>query len=174
MSINREMHKDVLCDIMEYCCCLVTKSCLTLLWPDPPELYLTRLLCPWESPGKNTGVGCHFLHQGIFSTQGSNSCLLLGRQILYHCATWEVMKLLPLLSNEGLLRWHSDKKLICQCRSAKDMGSTPGLGRSLREGNDNLLYCSFLKRSTDRGAWQATVHRVSKSQTRLSHWACKH
>ena len=29
-----------------------------------------RLLCPWDSPGKNTGVGCHFLLQGIFLTQG--------------------------------------------------------------------------------------------------------
>ena len=31
---------------------------------------LPRLLCPWDFPGKNTGVGCHFLLQGIFSTQG--------------------------------------------------------------------------------------------------------
>ena len=35
-----------------------------------------RLLCPWDSPGKNTGVGCHSLHQGIFPTQGSNLSLL--------------------------------------------------------------------------------------------------
>ena len=34
-----------------------------------------RLLCPWDSPGKNTGVGCHFLLQGIFPTQESNPCL---------------------------------------------------------------------------------------------------
>ena len=34
------------------------------------------LLCPWDSPGKNTGVGCHALLQGIFPTQGSNPCLL--------------------------------------------------------------------------------------------------
>ena len=34
-----------------------------------------RLLCPWDSPGKNTGVGCHALLQGIFPTQGSNDCL---------------------------------------------------------------------------------------------------
>ena len=34
------------------------------------------LLCPWDSPGKNTGVGCHFLLQRIFPTQGSNPCLL--------------------------------------------------------------------------------------------------
>ena len=35
-----------------------------------------RLLYPWNSPGKNTGVGCHSLFQGIFLTQGSSSCLL--------------------------------------------------------------------------------------------------
>ena len=36
----------------------------------------TRLLCPWDSPGKNTGGGCHALCQGIFPTQGSNLRLL--------------------------------------------------------------------------------------------------
>ena len=36
----------------------------------------TRLLCPWDSPGKNIGVDCHALLQGIFLTQGSNLCLL--------------------------------------------------------------------------------------------------
>ena len=35
-----------------------------------------RLLCPWDSPGKNTGVGCHGRLQGIFPTQGSNACFL--------------------------------------------------------------------------------------------------
>ena len=39
-------------------------------------LYPSRLLCPWDYPGKNTGLGCHFLLQGIFPTQGSNSNLL--------------------------------------------------------------------------------------------------
>ena len=38
----------------------------------PHGLWPTRLLCPWDFPGKNTGVGSHFLLQGIFSTQGSN------------------------------------------------------------------------------------------------------
>ena len=37
-------------------------------------------LCPWDSPGKNTGVGCHALLQGLFQTQGSN----LHWQALYH------------------------------------------------------------------------------------------
>ena len=36
----------------------------------------TRLLCPWQFPGKNTGVGCHLLLQGIFPTQGLNPHLL--------------------------------------------------------------------------------------------------
>ena len=38
----------------------------------PHGLYLARVLCPLDSPGKNTGVGCHFLLQGTFPTQGSN------------------------------------------------------------------------------------------------------
>ena len=38
--------------------------------------WTARLLCPWDSPDENTGVGCHFLLQGIFLTQGSNSGLL--------------------------------------------------------------------------------------------------
>ena len=41
------------------------------------------LLYPWDSPGKNTGVGCHSLLQEIFLTQGSNPGLLHCRQILY-------------------------------------------------------------------------------------------
>ena len=42
----------------------------------PRELQPARLRCPWDSPGKNTGVGWHFLLHGIFPIQGSNPCLL--------------------------------------------------------------------------------------------------
>ena len=49
----------------------------------PHGLQPTRLLCPWNSPGKNTGMGCHSLHQGILLTQGSNLGLLHCRQIVY-------------------------------------------------------------------------------------------
>ena len=50
----------------------------------PHGLQHTRLLCPWNSPGKNIGVGCHsLLPQGIFPTQGLNPGLLHCRQILY-------------------------------------------------------------------------------------------
>ena len=49
----------------------------------PCGLLPTRLLCPWDSPGKDTRVGFHSLLQGIFPTQGSNLCLLHCRWILY-------------------------------------------------------------------------------------------
>jgi len=62
----------------------------------PRGLKPTRLLCPWSFPGKNTGVGCHFLIQGIFPIRGSNPhllSLLHCRQILYHSTTWEAFLL---------------------------------------------------------------------------------
>ena len=49
-----------------------------------------------------------------------------------------------------------------------DPGSNPGLGRSSGEGNANPLQYSCLENPMDGGAWWATVHRVAKSQTRLS------
>ena len=50
----------------------------------PHGLYPARLLCPWDSPSKNTGVGHHNLLQGIFLTQGQNPGLPHCRRILYH------------------------------------------------------------------------------------------
>ena len=60
---------------------------VTLVMLDSLRLYglqPVRLLCPWESSGKNTGVGCHALLQGIFLTQGSKLVLLHCRQVIYH------------------------------------------------------------------------------------------
>ena len=59
--------------------CVLSQSCLTLLWPFGQKP--ARLLCPWDSPGKNTRVGSHAFFQGIILTQGSNPCLLC----LLHC-----------------------------------------------------------------------------------------
>ena len=42
------------------------------------------VVCPWNSPGKNTGVGCHSFLQEIIPTQGPNLRILHCRQILYH------------------------------------------------------------------------------------------
>ena len=51
--------------------------------------------------------------------------------------------------------------------NAGDLGSISGLGRSPGEGNSSPLQYSFLENPTDRGAWWATVHAVSKSQAQL-------
>ena len=54
--------------------------------------------------------------------------------------------------------------------NAEEKGSIPGLGRSPGKGNGNPLQYSCLGKSMDRGAWRATVHEVTWSQTRLSTW----
>ena len=66
------------------------QSCLTLVTP----WTVARLLCQWDSPGKNTGVGYHFIFQGILPTQEPNRSLLHCRRIRYQLsyegslATW--------------------------------------------------------------------------------------
>ena len=60
--------------------CLVTQSCPTLC--NPMDYSLPGSSVHGDSPGKNTGVGCHVL-QGIFQTQGLNKSLLHCRRILY-------------------------------------------------------------------------------------------
>ena len=63
---------------------LVTQSCLTLATPwTVAHCNCTMSLCPWNSLGKNTAVGCNIFFQGIFPTQGLNPGLLHCRQILY-------------------------------------------------------------------------------------------
>ena len=58
--------------------------------------------------------------------------------------------------------------------NAGDLDSIPELGRSPGEVNGNPLQCSWLENPMDGGAWQATVHGVTKSQTRLSHFTSLH
>ena len=73
-------------NFFSFSCCLSSKLYPTLCDP---------MGCPWDLPGKNTGVGCHFLLQGIFPIQGSNRqlrpCLLHCRRVLYRWATGEAL-----------------------------------------------------------------------------------
>ena len=73
-------------------------SCVKLLATH--ELLPSRFLCPWNFPGKNTGVGCNFLLQGIFLTQGLNLHLL-------HLLHWQVdsLPLHHLGSPFGTMLW---------------------------------------------------------------------
>ena len=76
--------------------------------------------------------------------------------------------LLRVMEDKCMLGFHgcSDgKESAC---NAGDSGSISGSGRSLGEGNGNPLQYSCLENSMDRGAWQAPVHGITKSRTRLS------
>ena len=69
LAVPTKIHSIILLD----CCCFsVTKPCLCY----PVDLEPTRLLCLWDFPGRNTGVGYQTLLQGIFPTQGLKPCLL--------------------------------------------------------------------------------------------------
>ena len=61
----------------------------------------------------------------------------------------------------------SGKEPACQCRRHRSKVSIPGSGRSPGGGHGNPLQYSCLENPMDRGAWQAAVHGVTKSQTRL-------
>ena len=70
-----------MCIYICVCMCAQSLSCLTLC--DPMDCRFTRLLCPWDIPGKNTEMGCHFLLQGIFPIHASNSHLLHPLYLLH-------------------------------------------------------------------------------------------
>ena len=76
---------------------------------ETPWTVAAKLLCPWNSPGKNTGVGCHFLLQGVFPTQGSIPCLL--------CWQW-ILSTEPLGSPLGMYRCTFN---ICRVNGVQDL-----------------------------------------------------
>ena len=106
----------------------------------PWTVTCTKLLRPWDFQSKSTGVGCHFLLQGIFPTQGSNPGVSHCRQTLYR------------LSQEIWVR------------------SLRGEDPLEKEMATHSSQCSCLENPMNRGAWRATVHEVRKSWTQLSNW----
>ena len=89
-----------------------------------------RLPCPWDSPGKNTGVGCHFLLQGIFLTQGSNPGLLCLLQ-------WQVGSLAPVAPGEPPQRQPDESKnYLCSLAPQKCLQSIDGRKKKKKQ---NLL-----------------------------------
>ena len=109
-------------------CCLVAKSCLTLLWPH--GLSPTRLLCPWNSPGKNTGVGYHSLLQG-------GSSRPRDRTVVSHVAggfftVWATGKVLGFL---GSHEWSLTSASFLNCKLSHS-GFTSGnrAGGRIRQG----------------------------------------
>ena len=129
---------------------------------------------PWDSLGKNTGVGCHFLLQCMkvkSESEVTQLCPTLPNPM--DCS-------LPRSSIHGIfqarvLEWHvlvpfikdfpgdsGGKESTC---NTGDPDSISGSGRSHGEGNGNPFQYSCLDNPMDRGVWRATVHGVTKSWT---------
>ena len=79
-----------------------------------------------------------------------------------------------LLQDIWLLSFPGGSEVKASACNVGDPGSIPGLERSPGEGNGNPPQYSCLENPMDRGAWQATVHRVAKSQTQLSNFTSLH
>ena len=134
--------------------CWIASVVSDSLWPC--GLRATMLLCPCEFPGKNTGVGCQGLLQGVFPTQGSNShflpllCLQAGSLPLAPPGKPRFIVMLPIDSLVAQLV----KNLPA---NAGDLGSIPGLGRCPGGGKGYPLQYSVLENSMD-----SLVHGVAK------------
>ena len=94
---------------------------------------------------------------------GRTALFSVFRGSSFFCICFSVPPFTPL----GFPGSSADKESAC---NAEDLGSIPGLGRSFGEGNGYPLQYSCLENSMERGAWQATVHGVAKSQTWLSNF----
>ena len=84
---------------------------------------------------------------------------------LFQCSVMAGMEISQLKS---FLGGSNSKECACQCRRHKRLGLIPESGRSPGKGNGNPLQYSHLENPMDRGAWQATVHGVTKHRTWLS------
>ena len=119
-------------------CAKSFQSCLSLCNP-------TRLLCPWDSPGKNTGVGCHSLLQGIFLTQGFNPHLL-------HLLPWQAGSLslappgkcLDIIHRPENIKRHEKGSSCFPCVSLAESPCLP---------SQVFQYTPMLKPTPGRTAW---------------------
>ena len=127
----------------------------------PHGLQPIRLLSPWDFPGKSTGVGCYFLLQGIFLTQGSNPGLPHCRGILFTVwATreeiqWRLGHFLNLMIKHCLLNLGLSKSIL---NSKKDLIFTR-----------NIILYSILVTSISHGwppdySWYLPVSRNATTQ----------
>ena len=93
------------------CACSVAQLSDSLRSHGPQPI---RLLCPWDFPGKSTGVGCHFLLQGIFPTQRSNRVL----QSLHCLLHWQA---------DSLPLSHLGRTIVFYRKKKKNLNSNNGI-----------------------------------------------
>ena len=106
-----------------------------------------------DFPGKNTGVGCHFLFQGIFPTQAEKATAPHSRTFAQKIPWTEVpgrLQSMGSLESDTTERLHFHFSLSC-----------------IGGGNGSPLQCSCLENPRDGQAWWATIYGVAQSRTRL-------
>ena len=123
------------------CMCVLNHYSHVLLFATPWTAAV-QLLCTRDSPGKNTGVGCHSLLQGIFLTQGLNLDLLHCSQILYSLShqgsppDLYTFSFFPFLSQNVMLHG-----MLLQCKLANRISKQ---GHDIHRTAESLqLKCSF-------------------------------
>ena len=118
------------------------------------------------SPGKNTGVGCHILFQGIFLTQGSNPSHLLGRWTL-------PLNHLSDFYQDIIIILHQMAQWYRICLPSRKHGMILGLGRSPGEGNSSTLQYFCLGNPMDKGAWRGEIPSAAgKKKNNSSIYLC--
>ena len=131
---------------LHMCTCMLEVTSIMSNSFQPSGVQRPRLLCPWDSLGKNTWVVWHFFLQGIFLTQGSNSSL-------FHLLHWQAgsLPLAPsrkpntlhiLRDNCNLKTWRYDKRGYSKRR--EQFGCTKASSPSAASGSSSTLYWIFL------------------------------
>ena len=141
------------------------------------------ILCPWDSPGKNTRVRSHSLLQGNLPNSGiePGSPALQADTLPFE--PWEKTlttkwSIFFFFFNPGIIAMDFPGGMVVKTTptnagKARLTGSIPGWGTSPAVGKGNPFYDSCLENSQERGAWWATVHWVTKNQTWLHTHAMK-
>ena len=155
----------------------------------PQRQQPTRLPRPWDSPGKNTGVSCHFLLQCMkvkSESEVAQSCPTLSDPMdcsprgssVHGIFQARVLSGVPLpspfLIPDSIISHLYTSQVALGVMNppanrgdVRDAGLIPGSERSPGEGHGNPPQYSCLENPMDRRAWQSTLHRVTKSQIRL-------
>ena len=133
----------------------------------------TRLPCPWDSPGKNTGMGCHFLLQCM---KVKNESEVAVSRVWLLVTPWTAAYQAPPSMGFSRQEYWSGVPLPSPCLCASShyfrnsfcAGSQTEDYLQTREAHGNPLKYSCLENPMDGGTWWAAVHGVAKSRTRLS------
>ena len=153
----------------------IAQSC-PALW-DPMDCSLPKSSFHGILQAREYWNGLPFPSPGDLPDLGVEPGLLHCRQILYQLShqgsnsfstpKFSYAKLNCFMDFPG---GASGKESTCQCRRSRKQGVISESERSPGEGNGNPFQHSCLENSMDRGAWQATIHGVPKSQAWLSNW----